>query len=786
MASKPLVPTETRARFRFKAEIYDTYKNEDNVTFYVLTVQIYGLNIDEYEIKKRFSQFAEFDSRLKARFHHKRLPQLPSKTLTKSAKHDDMFIARRKTALNRYLRGIGQRLYLQNCESIWQFFDLIDKINPYLNRYRVVHLKSIQCNDYQLVDPPLPTKGSRFSLSSLFSSKQSNNKTIVREWRAIYGAFIAPNIYLSVSTIHADHTKNNWWDSFMSTASDAKAYIATNTTTPHEQSTIASRDEFDEEDRIEKQPPRNDNSLGSLESIDFDASSQISDMNAHSNALKHPKKETDDEEKDKGLSAWEAEKLASAENEFYLGKIEIFQWNEADADAGGGDTEEVIDRIMYRSHCRFPLVRNRPSCALFLSDDDLLLVGTSHGKILCFKLNRCTWTLSHICYLPRVFGSYVTDMVAVACDKIYYRPVALSMRKENPLPRGSDKTADIGTSFIYAVSADCHLSVFDLRSGDCIGHIQTGITGNLSIAYCCEKLFISNRNNIVVFIRSSATGDPVPHTELIGHSTTVYCLHADEYNKRLFSGSGDNSVAVWYYDKVQDTMLQVQQLKSVNKSSKFTCVATASNISCVIAGADNGFITIWHECDDELSDKMYDMYHRDDKRHSMQNGSVASKKSCHTNMVWKCVYTWKAHKGKINTIKYNEEYNMLMSTSDGGQIRLVYLCDPGQVPPMQMMHQKTTHKIHWPECLKDKLNKTFNEIQEIELNNYPNTQYCVHKTINTQYDEDELKDEEELMNDDENAIHGDHVKDNNTKEEEEEEATQMPLRYSNTSLNELL
>ena len=142
-----------RARFRFKAEIYDTDKNEENITFYVINVKIYGLNVDEYEIRKRFSQFAEFDARLKARFHHKRLPQLPSKSLTKSSNLDDEYIAKRKIALNRYLRGVGQRLYLQNCEAIWHFFEFINKINPYLHRYRVLHLKSIQCNDYQFIDP---------------------------------------------------------------------------------------------------------------------------------------------------------------------------------------------------------------------------------------------------------------------------------------------------------------------------------------------------------------------------------------------------------------------------------------------------------------------------------------------------------------------------------------------------------------------------------------------------------------------------------------------------------
>merc|ERR1712176_1244645 len=33
------------------------------------------------------------------------------------------------------------------------------------------------------------------------------------------------------------------------------------------------------------------------------------------------------------------------------------------------------------------------------------------------------------------------------------------------------------------------------------------------------------------------------------------------------------------------------------------------------------------------------------------------------------------------------------------------------------------HCPHFPEFIKDKLNKTFNEIQEIESNNYANTEY---------------------------------------------------------------
>ena len=642
----------------------------------------------------------------------------------------------------------------------------------------------------------------------------------------------------------------------MSTANDAKALISNNSPISNEQQNknkadVANNNNLDEDQIETMQPAQNSDNEDQdeyhredrLESVDFDTKS---DLNT-----------TNDDEKDKGLSAWEAEKLAFAQNEFYLGKIEIFKWNKDDKCAG---------EIMYTSHCRFPLVRNRPSSALFISQDNLLLVGTSHGKILCFQYDPVTNLLSHSCYLPRVFGSYVTGMCSVQCSDIYYTPSALAIRADNPLPRGTDKTQNIGTSFLYAVSNDCHLAVFDLRSGDCIGHVQTGITGALSICYCCEKFFVSNKSNsnICVFIRSSKTGDPVPQTELIGHTTTVHCLHADEFNKRLFSGSGDNSVAVWYYDKMQDTMLQIQQLKSVSKSSKFCCITTAKNINCLIAGSDNGFITIWHEYDlscDELSDKMYDLRmvikKRDDmeqkcqkveidtsdnvppsltqqteilkqndkkydiSKNNLKNGSISSKKS-KTNMVWKCVYTWKAHKGAVTTVTYFEEYNMLMSTSQSGQIRLVYLCDPGKVPPMEKVRDKKGETPHFPEFIKDKFNKTFNEI-ELMNNNYPNTEYQDLNLLNVyqaadaiddgviqeskieeeteeemngqngHLDKEQLKNDNEVADDmwggdDENEVV---VEDNEEKEEEEtkqdnDKLIDDALKHENTSLADLL
>ena len=72
-------------------------------------------------------------------------------------------------------------------------------------------------------------------------------------------------------------------------------------------------------------------------------------------------------------------------------------------------------------------------------------------------------------------------------------------------------------------------------------------------------------------------------------------------------------------------------------------------------------------------------------------------------------------------MSYLEDYNMLMSTSQSGQIRLVYLCDPGRVPPMEMVESGAS--VQWPEFIKDKLCKIFNEIAAIESTSYPHTRY---------------------------------------------------------------
>jgi len=135
-------------------------------------------------------------------------------------------------------------------------------------------------------------------------------------------------------------------------------------------------------------------------------------------------------------------------------------------------------------------------------------------------------------------------------------------------------------------------------------------------------------------------------------------------------------------------------------------------------------------------------------------------------MVWKCVYCWKAHKGAVTTISYYEQYNMLMSTSNSGQIRLVYLCDPGKVPPMEMVKTQSI----FPDFIKDKLCKIFNEIQEIENNNYSNTEY---QNLNLLNEYQAGNDEVIINNNDDN------INDDNKEEEEPPEINEEELKIHN-------
>eukprot|EP01084_Bolivina_argentea_P282685 483932_1 len=138
----------------------------------------------------------------------------------------------------------------------------------------------------------------------------------------------------------------------------------------------------------------------------------------------------------------------------------------------------------------------------------------------------------------------------------------------------------------------------------------------------------------------------------------------------------------------------------------------------------------------------------DISKNNLKNGSIRSKKS-KTNKIWKCIYCWKAHKGAVTTLTYNESYNMLMSTSDSGQMRLVYLCDPGKVPPMEMVKNNDKSEA-FPDFIKDKLNKIFNEIQEIQSNNYPNTEYVNLNLLNDYQDaEEEVVDNDEYKQEEE-------------------------------------
>ena len=44
------------------------------------------------------------------------------------------------------------------------------------------------------------------------------------------------------------------------------------------------------------------------------------------------------------------------------------------------------------------------------------------------------------------------------------------------------------------------------------------------------------------------------------------CLYVGETTIRLFSGVSNNSVGIWYYDKIADGLIETQHLDCVNKS----------------------------------------------------------------------------------------------------------------------------------------------------------------------------------------------------------------------------
>lgn len=325
--------------------------------------------------------------------------------------------------------------------------------------------------------------------------------------------------------------------------------------------------------------------------------------------------------------------------------------------------------------------------------------------------------------------------------------------------------------------------MYDLRSGNSIGLIQSSIHPNLSIIYFCERFYISNKsNNIVCLTRSSKIGDLLPNPKnnltttldtnnndfSLTHSIT--CLCADVKHKRIFSGDTNNTLTVWYYNTTTDKLSIRQQLKSVVKSSSILCIVYCSNINCLVIGTNNGYVCVWHETDIVqhpaykynkfinvdgravhspvvVSDdnvpitvtqlNMHQSKFNDLARNNVQNGSI---RSCMCNgRVWKCVCAWKVDRGEILGLQYFERCNLLMACSSTGRVHLCYMCDPGNIPVMQMVKElkngngdcvssvESFDEVkddgvfdNMPIVIKDRLDKTFNEIQEIEKNQYGN------------------------------------------------------------------
>ncbi|ETO08569.1 hypothetical protein RFI_28817, partial [Reticulomyxa filosa] len=176
---------------------------------------------------------------------------------------------------------------------------------------------------------------------------------------------------------------------------------------------------------------------------------------------------------------------------------------------------------------------------------------------------------------------------------------------------------------------------------------------------------------IVCLRQAPELGTPIPERELFGHTKAVYCLYGDEQHGRLFSGGNDNSICVWFRNEKLNDLMQLQALTSVHKSNGFTCLVVMSNIDSIATGTDNGYM---------IRSKSLFSHHLLDQSTS----TSAPKKTQTRNKVWKCVYSWRAHDGRVLSIQYIEKDNVLVTSGEDGCVRVVYMCHPGLFPSVQV------------------------------------------------------------------------------------------------------
>ncbi|ETO10173.1 hypothetical protein RFI_27200 [Reticulomyxa filosa] len=227
------------------------------------------------------------------------------------------------------------------------------------------------------------------------------------------------------------------------------------------------------------------------------------------------------------------------------------------------------------------------------------------------------------------------------------------------------------------------VAVFDLSSGNVLGHLLTSVSGNLSI---------------VCLRQTSKLGTPVPDRELLGHTSSVSFLIADDKNERLFSGGHDGCICVWWKNKKLNDFMQIQTITSVHKSSRFTCMALMPNLQCIAAGTASGHVGIWHE---EIYEGVLESDATSYESGFLQALTVTQQmieskhlllgkekqKEAHSKVTkWRCVHTWKAHaNGKVAHMFYDEKNNTLTTCGDDGCVRIVYVCHPALFPNTQVV-----------------------------------------------------------------------------------------------------
>ncbi|ETO23061.1 hypothetical protein RFI_14125 [Reticulomyxa filosa] len=193
-----------------------------------------------------------------------------------------------------------------------------------------------------------------------------------------------------------------------------------------------------------------------------------------------------------------------------------------------------------------------------------------------------------------------------------------------------------------------------------------------------------------------------------------------------------------------------------------------SNIECIAAGTNDGYVTIWHQYVFQESEPIYvdqirpeqtnkyQNHNKEDKKYLENSESESTKPSSRRrtiseqmiqskklsidtlfnsnptkqkqDKVWKCVYSWRAHKnGKVMHMEYIQKDNVLVTAGEDGCVRLVYVCHPELFPSVQAFPKDNTLETEdlsyveinkrrllteYSPAVGNKLQKVFEEIEK--------------------------------------------------------------------------